>query len=59
AVAAPWAVLLMMSFQPDVISRYSSPVGVAVLAVGAVLCVGAYRLMMRIGRLPVEQRILG
>lgn len=59
AVAAPWVVLLLMSFQSDVIQRYSSPAGVAVLLVGAVLCVGAYRLMMRIGRLPVEERILG
>lgn len=58
AVAAPWLVLLMMSFQTDVIRRYSSPAGVVVLAVGAVACVAAYRLMMRIGRLPVERRIL-
>lgn len=58
AVAAPWIVLLMMSFQPDVITRYSSPAGVVVLAVGAGVCVVAYRLMMRIGRLPVERRIL-
>ena len=58
AVAAPWAVLFFMSFQPEVIQRYSSPVGGAILVVGAALCVGAYRLMMRIGRLPVEERIL-
>lgn len=58
AVAAPWAVLLLMSFQTTVIQRYSSPVGVVVLIGGALACVGAYRLMMRIGRLPVEQRIL-
>ena len=32
--------------------------GVVVLAVGASLCVAAYWLMMRIGRLPVERRIL-
>lgn len=29
-----------------------------VLVVGAALCLSAYRLMMRIGRLPVERRIL-
>lgn len=58
AVAAPWLVLLMMSFQTEVIRRYSSPAGVVVLTVGAVACVAAYRLMMRIGRLPVERRIL-
>jgi tight adherence protein B len=58
AVAAPWAVLLLMSFQSTVIHRYSSPAGVVVLGCGAAACFGAYRLMMRIGRLPVEQRIL-
>lgn len=58
AVAAPWAVLLLMSFQPGVITRYSSGTGVLVLAIGAVACFGAYTAMTRIGRLPVERRIL-
>jgi tight adherence protein B len=58
AVAAPWLVLLLMSFQSEVIRRYASPAGVLVLGVGAGLCLVAYRLMMRIGRLPVERRIL-
>ena len=58
AVASPWLVLLFMSFQSEVIHRYASPSGVVVLTVGAVACVVAYRLMMRIGRLPVERRIL-
>jgi tight adherence protein B len=58
AVAAPWLVLLMLSFQRDVISRYSSPAGALVLAVGGALSVLAYRLMLRIGRLPVERRLL-
>ncbi len=58
AVAAPWLVLLSMSLQSEVIRRYASPGGVLVLAVGAGACVVAYRLMMRIGRLPVERRIL-
>ena len=51
-------VLLFMSFQSEVIQRYSSPAGVLVLGAGAALCLVAYRLMMRIGRLPVERRIL-
>jgi tight adherence protein B len=58
AVAAPWAVLLLMSVQSDVIRRYASPAGTVVLVVGASLCLVAYRAMMRIGRLPVERRIL-
>jgi tight adherence protein B len=58
AVAAPWLVLLMMSFQPEVIHRYASPAGTVVLVVAAAVCLVAYRLMMRIGRLPTERRIL-
>ncbi|MGI9157870.1 MAG: type II secretion system F family protein [Marmoricola sp.] len=58
AVAAPWLVLLLLCFQKSVISRYSSTAGVVVLGGGALACLVAYRLMMRIGRLPVERRIL-
>ncbi|WP_182524046.1 type II secretion system F family protein [Nocardioides dongkuii] len=58
AVAAPWLVLLMMSFQPEVIQRYGSTTGVFVLGFGAATCLVAYRLMVRFGRLPVERRIL-
>jgi tight adherence protein B len=58
AVAAPWLVLLAMSLQRDVIGRYASIDGAVVLGGGAVLCVVAYRAMLRLGRLPVEPRIL-
>jgi tight adherence protein B len=58
AVSAPWLVLLMLSFQHDVISRYASGAGVVVLLLGAGMCASAYWLMMRIGRLPAERRIL-
>ena len=58
AVAAPWLVLLMLCFQREVVARYASPAGVVVLVAGAGLCLLAYRLMVRIGRLPTERRIL-
>lgn len=58
AVAAPWLVLLMLSFQRDVIGRYASTGGALVLAVGGGMSLLAYRLMVRIGRLPVERRVL-
>jgi tight adherence protein B len=58
AVAAPWLVLLLLCFQREVITRYASPAGVVVLAGGAALCLVAYRLMVRIGRLPQERRVL-
>ncbi|HEY0471475.1 MAG TPA: type II secretion system F family protein [Kribbella sp.] len=58
AVAAPWLVLGMLSFQGDVIQRYNSPVGALIIGIGAVVCVFAYRLMLRIGRLPEPERVL-
>lgn len=58
AVAAPWLVLLMMSLQRDVIARFATPSGVVLLVAGATTCLVAYRLMLRLGRLPTEQRIL-
>lgn len=58
AVAAPWLVLLFMSFQSEVVHRYDSRGGVVVLAIGGASCLVAYRLMMRVGRLPAERRIL-
>ncbi len=58
AVAAPWLVLLMLCFQREVISRYASPAGILVLVLGAGACLVAYRLMIRIGRLPQERRVL-
>jgi tight adherence protein B len=58
AVAAPWLVLLLLCFQPEVIHRYSSTAGVVVLLGGASLCAVAYGAMVRIGRLPTERRIL-
>lgn len=59
AVAAPWIVLLMLSMQPQVVQRYSSTAGAIVVFSGAAACLVAYRLMLRIGRLPVERRVLG
>lgn len=58
AVAAPWIVLLLMSFQTTAIRQYASPGGVLVLGIGLGVCVLAYWAMMRIGRLPTEKRIL-
>jgi tight adherence protein B len=58
AVAAPWLVLALLSFQGDVIQRYNSPVGALVIAICAVVCVIAYRVMLRIGRLPEPERVL-
>ncbi|MBM7786256.1 type II secretion system F family protein [Tenggerimyces flavus] len=58
AVAAPWIVLAFLAFQPEIISRYNSPIGFLVLLIGGGMCALAYRLMLRIGRLPEEERVL-
>jgi tight adherence protein B len=58
AVASPWIVLLALSFQRTVITRYSSTAGVVVLVTGAGCCLVAYRLMLRLGQLPAERRVL-
>jgi tight adherence protein B len=47
-----------MSLQRDVVSRYASLGGSLVLVAGGALCLLAYRLMVRIGRLPAERRVL-
>ncbi len=58
AVAAPWVVLLMLATRGEAAVAYSSPLGAVVLAVGAGCSVVAYQLMVRIGRLPEETRVL-
>ncbi|NNG39207.1 type II secretion system protein F [Flexivirga sp. ID2601S] len=58
AVAAPWIVLAMLATRGDSLAAYRQPAGVAVLVVGTAVTVVAYRIMRRIGRLPVEARVL-
>lgn len=58
AVSAPWLVLLLLATQPETLRAYDSGTGVAILAGGAGACAVAYQLMVRIGRLPVERRVL-
>lgn len=58
AVAAPWVVLALLSLRPEAVAAYNSGAGLVVLAVGGAMCVVAYRLMVRIGRLPEEERVL-
>jgi tight adherence protein B len=58
AVAAPWAVLAMLSANPESVRAYSSTLGAAVLSVGAAVTAAAYWAMLRIGRLPEDERVL-
>jgi tight adherence protein B len=58
AVAAPWIVLALLATRPQAVQAYDRPAGAVVLAVGAASSLVAYRVMVRIGRLPEEQRVL-
>jgi tight adherence protein B len=58
AVSAPWILLLLLGARPAAVAAYNTSTGVAVLTFGAVVSFVAYRLMMRIGRLPTEIRVL-
>ncbi len=58
AVAAPWLVLAMLSSRPESVKAYNSGAGAVVLMVGGAVCLLAYRVMVRIGRLPEEERVL-
>lgn len=59
AVAAPWLVLALLSTRPESVAAYNRPAGTVVLAIGAVVSLLAYRVMLLIGRLPEERRVLG
>jgi tight adherence protein B len=58
AAGAPWVILGLLALNGSSLEAYSSPTGWVVLAVGAGLCVVAYRAMVWIGRLPEEERVL-
>lgn len=55
-VAAPWLVLVVLSGRQETIQAYDAPAGVAIILGGALLSMFAYRMMSRLGRLPVDQR---
>jgi tight adherence protein B len=58
AVGAPWVVLLLLATQSTTLAAYDSALGTALLVGGGAICLVAYRLMLRIGRLPEDVRVL-
>ncbi|MDQ1713855.1 MAG: tight adherence protein [Frankiaceae bacterium] len=58
ALAAPWLLLLLLSTRPGAVEAYSSATGALVLLGGGGVSLLAYRLMLRIARLPEERRVL-
>jgi tight adherence protein B len=59
AFVTPWAVLLLLATRPEAVAAYRGGGGAVVLAVGAAMATAGYRLMLAIGRLPSEERVLG
>lgn len=58
AVAGPWLVLALLATRPGAVGAYDSPAGAWVLIAGAACSFAAYRVMLRVGRLPAEVRVL-
>ncbi|MGV9195717.1 type II secretion system F family protein [Arcanobacterium canis] len=58
AAAAPWLLLLLLSTREGTVQAYSTQTGIGVLIAGFVATVVAYGLMVRLGRLPQEERVL-
>ena len=58
AVAAPWFVLMLLATRPEAVRAYNTATGSLVLLGGLVVSVACYRVMLRIGALPQDERVL-
>jgi tight adherence protein B len=58
ALAAPWLILLLLSTKPQAVEAYNTAAGAMVLVIGGTVSFLAYRVMLRIARLPTERRVL-
>ncbi len=58
ALAAPWLMLGLLSLNRQAAAAYNSAAGALILLIGGGVSFVAYRLMLRIGRLPQERRVL-
>lgn len=57
AAATPFLVLFLMGLRPEARLAYAGPGGVITIAVGSVVTLSGYRLMLRAARLPQERRL--
>ncbi len=58
-VVAPWVILVLLALRPEGAAAYASAEGVALILAGGAVSVVAFRLMVRIGRLPQPRRWFG
>jgi tight adherence protein B len=59
AVAAPWAVLVVIGTREATINAYQTSEGGAILILGAIVSLVAFTMMKKIGALPTQRRWLG
>lgn len=53
---APWVILCLLLLRPEGAEAYGTPAGAAVILGGALVSILAFRMMIRIGRLPEPRR---
>ncbi|WP_354670423.1 type II secretion system F family protein [Microbacterium oryzae] len=53
---APWVIVALLAMRPEGAAAYASPEGNALLLAGAAVSLIAFRVMLRIGRLPEPRR---
>ncbi|MDE1046249.1 MAG: type II secretion system F family protein [Candidatus Nanopelagicales bacterium] len=58
SIAAPWLTLAMLCTRPDAVAAFRTGLGAVVLLGAAAISFIAYRLMLRIGALPLESRVV-
>ncbi|EMY34764.1 Flp pilus assembly protein TadB [Arthrobacter crystallopoietes BAB-32] len=58
AVAAPWIILMLLATRPEAVAAYNTVGGIMVLLGGLVVSIVCYRLMLRLGALPEDERVL-
>ncbi|CAN7417084.1 type II secretion system F family protein [Arthrobacter sp. LjRoot78] len=58
AVAAPWIVMVLLATRPEAVAAYNTAMGAAVLLGGLVVSAICYAVMLRIGALPEDERVL-
>lgn len=58
-VVAPWVILALLALRPEGARAYASAEGIVLIVAGAAVSFVAYRVMIRIGRLPEPRRWFG
>jgi tight adherence protein B len=58
SIAAPWLTLAMLCTRPDAVAAFRTGLGAVVLLGAAAVSFIAYRIMLRIGALPTQSRVV-